>query len=180
MLRRSVETTSPDGRLVAFVAESEGRARLWIRPLDSLTAQVLSGTEGAAYPFWSPDSRSIGFFTQGKLNKIAIAGGPPQTLSDANPFYGGTWNGNEIIVFTNQSRLFQISSSGGQATPVTDLDTSRGSCSTSARTSYRAVATSFTMARSRDSENSGVYVASLDSQESRLLLRSASSVVRHS
>ena len=163
---------SPDGRLVAFLAESEGRALLWIRPLDSLTAEVLPGTEGASYPFWSPDSRSIGFFTQGKLNKIAIAGGPPQTLADANPFYGGTWNGNEIIVFTNQSRLYQISSSGGQATPVTDLDTSRGELLHVGPHFLPGGRHFLYHARSRDSENSGVYVASLDSQESRLLLRS--------
>ena len=171
---RTCPAVSPDGRLVALLAQSEGRTLLWIRPLDSVTAQVLSGTEGASYPFWSPDSRSIGFFAQGKLKKIAISGGPPQTLSDANPFYGGTWNGNEIIVFTNQSRLYRISSSGGQATPVTDLDTSRGELLHVGPHFLPGGRHFLYRARSSDSENSGVYVASLDSQESRLLLRSAS------
>ena len=165
---------SPDGRLVAFLAESEGRTLLWIRPLDSLTAQVLSGTEGASFPFWLPDSRSIGFFAQGKLNKIAISGRPPQTLSDGNPFYGGTWNGNDIIVFTNQNRLYRISSSGGPATPVTDLDASREERLHAGPHFLPGGRHFLYFVSSRNLENSGVYVASLDSQESRFLFRSNS------
>src|SRR5215472_934040 len=62
---------SRDGHLIVFsAAQSEGKTQLWLRPLASLEAQPLSGTEGAAYPFWSPDSRSIGFFAAGKLRKI--------------------------------------------------------------------------------------------------------------
>ncbi len=70
---------SPDGRWLAFVASmGEGKRSLWLRPLDSLAARALPGTEGAIYPFWSPDSRALAFFAQGKLKKIEVSGGPPQ------------------------------------------------------------------------------------------------------
>ena len=75
---------SPDGRRLVFVASCEGQQRLWLRPLDQVTAQPLAGTEGAKYPFWSPDSRSIGFFADGKLKRIDVAGGLPQVLASAS------------------------------------------------------------------------------------------------
>ena len=78
---------SPDGRWLAFVASmGEGKRSLWLRPLDSLAARALPGTEGAIHPFWSPDSRALAFFAQGKLKKIEVSGGPPQILSDALRF----------------------------------------------------------------------------------------------
>src|SRR5207244_2331242 len=80
----SAGAISPDGRRLAFTArDAAGKILLWIRPLDALTAQPLAGTDGAGWPFWSPDSRWIGFFAQGKLKKIDITGGPPQILCDA-------------------------------------------------------------------------------------------------
>src|SRR5215831_7695365 len=75
---------SPDGRLLAYVAQgAEGKALLWVRPIDSLQALALPGTDDPSFPFWSPDSRMIGFFTSGKLKKIEASGGPPLTLCDA-------------------------------------------------------------------------------------------------
>src|SRR4029077_12904969 len=75
---------SPDGRSVAFTARgTSGGTQLWVRPLDSLSAQPLAGTEGASMPFWSPDNRSLGFFAAGKLKRVEIDGGLPQTLGDA-------------------------------------------------------------------------------------------------
>jgi Tol biopolymer transport system component len=94
---------SPDGRFLALVAIEGGRTGLWIRPLDSLNAQVLPGTEGAqGTPFWSPESTAIGFFAEGRLKSVSVAGGPPETLSEGAPsgFAGtGTWNRDGVIVF---------------------------------------------------------------------------------
>ena len=83
---------SPDGRQLAFIGVSGGGApQLWVRSLASVEARPLRGTEGAALPFWSPDSRFLGFFADGKLKKVDIAGGPAQTLCDAASGIGGTW-----------------------------------------------------------------------------------------
>lgn len=113
---------SPDGTQLAFVAKAEGGVELlYVRPLNSLTARSLAGTEGARYPFWSYDSKTIGFFVGGKLKKIDAAGGPAVALCNAASGRGGTWNRDEIIVFTPEAEgpLFRVSSSGGEATPVT-------------------------------------------------------------
>ena len=80
---------SPDGGSVAFVAEGEGKSFLWVRPLRATTAQALAGTEGAIYPFWSADSKFIGFFASGKLKKVEASGGVVQTLCDAPYGRGG-------------------------------------------------------------------------------------------
>src|SRR3989441_4012714 len=85
-------TVSPDGRRLAFVATTaEGKRLLWIRSLDALVAQALAGTEDASHPFWSPDSRSLGFFPGGKLKKIDAAGGPSVALGDDPRGLGGAW-----------------------------------------------------------------------------------------
>jgi len=115
---------SPDGQQVAFVAVSEeGKTLLWVRSLDALTAQPLAGTEGASAPFWSPDSRSLGFFAGGKLKKIDESGGPPITLCDAPDNRGGTWNSDGLILFApiNTSVLEKVSASGGVPSPATVL-----------------------------------------------------------
>jgi len=115
---------SPDGRRLAFAAGSGGKQMLWIRPLESLTAQPLAGTEGAAQPFWSPDSRYVGFFADGKLKKIEASGGPPQALCAAPAARGGSWSREGVIVFAaNASEgLSRVSAAGGAPTPVTKLD----------------------------------------------------------
>lgn len=120
---------SPDGRRLAFVAEGAGtRAMLWVRPLDSLEAQPLAGTQGAAAPFWSPDSQFVGFFADGKLKKIEATGGAPLSLCDAPAPRGGTWNQDGVILFspTLNAPLYRVAASGGTATPVTTLDSSKG------------------------------------------------------
>ena len=74
---------SPDGRQIVFVASGDGASRLWLRSLATTTAQPLAGTEGAMYPFWSPSSRSVGFFAGGALKRLDLGGGAPQTLAPA-------------------------------------------------------------------------------------------------
>ncbi len=110
---------SPDGRRLAYVAAvAGGRTHIWVRPLDSLAAQPLAGTDEASYPFWSPDSRYIGFFAEGKLKKIDASGGPAQTICDAPEGRGGTWGRDGTIVFAPGvfTGIFQVASIGG--TPV--------------------------------------------------------------
>jgi eukaryotic-like serine/threonine-protein kinase len=117
---------SPDSRLLVFGArDPAGRSLLWVRPLDALEARPLPGTENATYPFWSPDSRFIGFFADGKLKKIPAAGGAVQTLGDARDGRGGAWSPKGDIVFApdNEGPLHRIAAVGGASEAVTRLDT---------------------------------------------------------
>ncbi|HML16567.1 MAG TPA: protein kinase, partial [Bryobacteraceae bacterium] len=91
---------SPDGRYVAIAAAVNGKRQLWLRAMDALQAAPMQGTEDAAYPFWSPDSRDIGFFAQGKLKKVAASGGPSQSLCDVPNTRGGSWGRDDVIVFS--------------------------------------------------------------------------------
>jgi Tol biopolymer transport system component len=114
---------SPDGRQIVFVASGDGASRLWLRSLAATTAQPLAGTEGAASPFWSPDSRAIGFFAGGALKRLDLGGGAPQTLAPAPAARGGTWGADSVIVFapTNSGSLMRVAATGGDAVPVTIL-----------------------------------------------------------
>lgn len=114
---------SPDGRTLAFTARDvSGKLLIWLRPIAALTAQPLAGTDGAQFPFWSPDSRFIGYFTQDKLLKIAATGGPPQTIGAINLGRGGTWSKEGQIVYgSNTGPLYRVSSSGGPSSAVTRL-----------------------------------------------------------
>jgi len=116
---------SPDGKVLAFTAAESGRRKLWIRPIDSLTLQAVPGTEDATYPFWSPDSSSIAFFVPGKLKKVALAGGPTQTICDAPQGRGGSWNSEGVIVLAPGlgSGIERVSAAGGVPTVVTKLGT---------------------------------------------------------
>ncbi len=112
---------APDGRQIVFVGSATGgQPQLWLRPLDQTTLRALAGTEGAAYPFWSPDSRSIGFFADDKLKRIDLGGGAPQTLAPVAAGRGGAWNAEGIILFTPNTMgpLFRIAASGGQPVAV--------------------------------------------------------------
>lgn len=112
-------SVSPDGRRLAFVAApAGGQPQLWVRPLDSLAAQPLAGTGNALYPFWSPDSRYIGFFAESKLKKIDPSGGPAQALCDAPEGRGGTWSTDGVIAFAPGvfTGIYKVPAIGG--TPV--------------------------------------------------------------
>jgi Tol biopolymer transport system component len=117
---------SPDGKRVAFgVLDALGRRELWVRSFDTMEARPLPGGEGGGFPFWSPDSRFIGFFADNKLKKISAEGGVPQSLGDApeSP-RGGTWNTDGIIVFapTQNSSLYRVHEGGGTPVAVTFRD----------------------------------------------------------
>jgi Tol biopolymer transport system component len=118
---------SADGSLLVFSALSDGASKLWVRPLDQTTALPMAGTEGARFPFWSPDGHSIGFFADGKLKRVDVAGGPPQILAEAPTGRGGTWSPEGIILFcptlsaAPPTVLMRVSARGGTPTPATHL-----------------------------------------------------------
>jgi serine/threonine protein kinase/Tol biopolymer transport system component len=118
---------SPDGSMLAFVAvDSLGKTHLMVRALDALNAKELPATEGATYPFWSPDNRYVGFFQSGKIKKIEAAGGPPVIICDAKDGRGGSWNRDNVIIFSNAAEpIYQVPAAGGTGAAVTKLDTSR-------------------------------------------------------
>ena len=120
---------SSDGRQLTFVATVDRAPRLWVRPLDQVTAQPLAGTEGASDPFWAPDGTAIGFFADGKLKRIDLGGGTPQVLADAPAARGGTWNRDGVIVFspTSVSPLMRVPATGGTPVAVTRLAPGQGS-----------------------------------------------------
>jgi serine/threonine protein kinase/Tol biopolymer transport system component len=116
---------SPDGASLVFGAGD----RLWVRSLASGEAHPLEGTENGTFPFWSPDSRKIGFFSTGKLKVMDIAGGAPLPVCDAPNPRGGAWSTKGVLLFTPNIRdaLYQIPATGGTAIPVTKVDTSQHS-----------------------------------------------------
>jgi eukaryotic-like serine/threonine-protein kinase len=108
---------SPDGRKIVFAGTSDGRTRLWVRPLDSTLPQPLAGTDGATFPFWSPDSRSVGFFADRQLKRIDVEGGTIQALAAVEGGRGGAWAEDGTILFqptAGVGPLFSISAGGGK------------------------------------------------------------------
>jgi eukaryotic-like serine/threonine-protein kinase len=120
---------SPDGQKVAFVAPSGGRPQLWIRTLERVSATPLAGTENAYFPFWSPDSQSLGFFADGKLERIDIDQGTVRAVADAPNPLGGSWNDDGTILFTPNyaGAIFRVSADGGTAKALTRIDKQRAS-----------------------------------------------------
>ena len=167
---------SPDGRrLLTRVSDANGKNQLWIQSLDSVTSQPLPGTEQAAAPFWSPDSRAIGFFAAGKLKRIDVSGGPAQTLADAPNSLGGSWNSDGVILFPSTLGIQRVSATGGAVAPVTTLDASLHQTSHTWPWFLPDGRHFLYLARSSQRENTGIYVGSLDSKESRLLVKGDSS-----
>ena len=172
---------SPDGTALTFSARDEkGKVLLYVRSLTSLTAQPLAGTDEAIYPFWSPDSREIGFFAGGKLKKIRASGGPPQILCDATNSRGGTWSKDGIIVFTPSTvqGLFRVSTAGGNPEPASKLDVSRN------ENSHRWPAFLpdgkhflFWARSSLGSEANVLYVGELGSLQAKVLIKSDSMAI---
>src|SRR5262245_17550638 len=116
---------SPDGRHLAFTAATGGKVQLWVRPLNSTEARALADTQGAILPFWSPDSRFIGFFADGWLKKIEVTSGLVQPLCEVLVPFGGVWSRAGVILFGQGGVLWQISATGGEVIQVTTLDLTR-------------------------------------------------------
>jgi Tol biopolymer transport system component len=163
---------SPDGRRVVSRVSFEGKVLLWVRALDSLTMQPLAGTEDSSFPFWSPDSRFIGFFSKGKLRKIEVTGGPAQPLCDAPDPRGGTWNVDGVIVFAPKGgdALYRVAAAGGTPVPLTTLDTSRKETSHYHPRFLPDGRHFLYLVNSPQRESAGIYVGSLDKQEPKRLV----------
>ncbi len=173
-------SVSPDGSKVAFVAvDSGGHSMIWICDLDSHIAQPLAGTDNGNAPFWSPDSRFIAFSADGALKKVAVAGGPPQTLTAVPGSSMGTWNRDGVILFGTfgGSGILRVSSAGGSATPVTTLDASRQQ-DFHVWPDFLPDGRHFLyLAHSTDIGKSAIYIGSIDSKEMKLLLNANSSIL---
>ena len=131
---RSELAISPDGSLVAYVAEgrSAGETRIYLRELNAFETLSLEGSEGAHEPFFSPDGQWIGFFGDGKLKKASVDGGPAVNICDSARSYGATWNDEGVVIFGQQSAeggLWRVPSSGGNPEPVTQVDFEAGEVS---------------------------------------------------
>jgi eukaryotic-like serine/threonine-protein kinase len=174
---RFLPAISPDGRqLVVPVMDTQGKLGLWLRGLSDLgQGRILPGTEDGAFPFWSPDNRSIGFFTPGKLKRIDIGGDLVQVLADVTAFpRGGTWGSSGIILYTpgTSSELYQIPASGGTPRKVTERITSLK------EQSHRWPAFFadgrhflFFVADEEQPDVQGVYAGSLDTKEHHLVVK---------
>ncbi len=119
---------SPDGRSLAWAAVGiDGNTTLWVRDLGETTSREIEGSEDVSYPFWSPDSKSIGYFADGKIKKVLATGGPSITIGEAAIPKGGTWNQDGTILYApvHNGGILKINEEGGPPTPVTELDPSR-------------------------------------------------------
>jgi serine/threonine protein kinase/Tol biopolymer transport system component len=160
-------SVSPNGRQIAFTARkyTDARPSLWIRSLDSIEAKAIyqnfTGGPGAPHPFWSPDSRFVAFNADGKLRRVEVSGGSPQTICDSTPeFTGGTWNQQGVIIIGGSAGLMRVSAAGGEPSPLTVLDTLRHETGHTGPDFLPDGRHFIYLRRSRD--GSGIYLGSLE------------------
>ena len=173
---------SPDGSQLAYAATStDGKTAVWVRPMNSLEAHMLQGTDGAIFPFWSPDGKALGFFADGKLKTIDPSGGSPAIICDAQFARGGAWGADGEILFTpgTQKSIMRVSATGGTPVPATHLDTAQY---TSHRWPFFLPGGKhfLYLAINHDPAHAGddaVFYASLDGGENRQLFRSQSNAI---
>jgi serine/threonine protein kinase len=170
---------SPEGNRLAFVAAGGGRSQIWVRRFDSIEPRAISGTENATYPFWSPDGRSIGFFADGKVKRIAEAGGDAQVLCEMPAFAGiaggGAWSRDGIIIFSAlDGPIRGVPDTGGVAAPVTTIDVHRKERSHGWPVFLPDGRRFLYVARSTDRGQTGIYQGSLDSAQTRFVLAAES------
>ncbi len=159
---------SPDASAVVFVGrDKDGTNALYVRRLDTPVARRLEGTEMATYPFWSPDSGSIGFFAQGQLRRMDMATGFVQAIADASDGRGGAWNRDGMILFTPHASapLYRVSASGGKPEQVTDL----GGTNSHRWPSFLADGRHFVFTMQSGTAPGGIFIASLDDPHPHLL-----------
>ena len=179
----STLSVSPDGRRVVYGApNADGKQVLWLRSLDSATAQPLPGTDNPYFTtFWSPDSRFIGFVssTDNKLKRIDVNGGSPQSVANAPNGRGGTWNRDGVIVFApaSEGALVRVSAAGGAVTEVTALDQSRNEISHRFPWFLPDGKHFLFFARGATYEGNSICLGSLDSKESKHLIEADSGAV---
>jgi eukaryotic-like serine/threonine-protein kinase len=162
---------SPDGRRIVFTARHGDRTILFVRRVDSSTAMPLAGTEGAIFPFWSPDSRSVGFFADGNLRRIEAHGGPPQTLCTAQAGRGGSWNHDGTIIFTPSptDAIYRVPAPGGSPLPVTTID--RAQATTHRWPCFLPDGRHFLYFGGHPLLNGGIHVGCLDGNEHKTILQ---------
>ena len=162
---------SPDGRTVAITAQSDGRSQIWLRPLDSASARLLPGTEGATRSFWSPDSQHVAFFSDGNLKEVAVDGSQPRLIA-RGPFRDGAWSPSGVMLVGGQRGrpIMRVSERGGEPVAATTLDESRGEVSHDYPEFLPDGRHYIYMVRDGGNGDDFVsYVATLDSNERRLL-----------
>ena len=164
---------SPDGRFLVAVVETGGPNRLWLRPLDSAVGRELPGTEGTTTgPFWSPDSRSVAFFSDGLLKRVEISGGPIRVLCEVAQSAGGTWNRENVILFSADagSGLFKVAAGGGPRSLV--ARPKQGGTYSFRWPSFLPDGRRFLFFVTGPPGESGVHLGSLDSNDARRVLDS--------
>ena len=172
---------SPDGEHLAFVAKHTGsQSMIWVRRLDALDGAPLAGTEGGMYPFWSPDSRSLGFFAADKIKRVDLAGGRLQTLGDAVSPRGGAWNSQGTIIFGaglsgtgSRAGLFRVAATGGELEKATTLDLPHGEASHRWPQFLPDGEHFLFHVRSDQPGRRGLFLGSLDGTPARLLFENA-------
>ncbi len=172
---------SPDGTYLVFSAiDSEGKDMLWMRPLKELSAQPISGSEGARHPFWSPDGRRLAFFVKGHLAIVELSGGPIQVVCDAPNGQSGAWGPDNTILFVPRqfSSVHRVSASGGRPVPVVPLDRSREDYG-HFWPSFLPDGRHFVFTALSNRHAGKLYVASLDNKESKVLGRSFGRTIVH-
>src|SRR5262245_56859844 len=170
---------SPDGNWLAFTAATGSKAQLWVRELASSEAKPLEGTEGATYPFWSPDSHFIGFFAAGKLKKIEVSGGLPATLCDVGVGVGGTWNREGVILFSSLGGrvISRVPATGGAPATVLSVDLKHQETDLFDPSFLPDGRHFLYYVISGDKETRGIYIGSLDGSVRRRLLNDDSNAV---
>jgi Tol biopolymer transport system component/tRNA A-37 threonylcarbamoyl transferase component Bud32 len=169
---------SPDGRTLAFVASATGAPPvLWVRPLAAVAARPLPGTENVQDPFWSPDSRWLGFYADGKIKKVAAAGGAVQVVAETSfEFRGGAWGPDDTILFGNGTQsISRVAAAGGPIAQIVTLDAPKGT--TIRVPHFLPDGRHFLYSIGGSADRAGTYLGSLDGTTKKLLLHGIGTAV---